>query len=71
MHLPKNENCFLKEASKEIVIWKRASAKVQERPDEQQVDLKNRKDPEGSWLSWWVGAAAQPCFRVEQDWGSK
>lgn len=48
MHFPKNENHFLKEASKEIVIWKWANAKVQERLDGQQVDMKNRRDPEGS-----------------------
>lgn len=60
-------------ASEEIIVWKRASAKVQERPDEQQIGLKlkDRGEQEGSWWSWQVGAVTQLCFSVEQDGASE
>lgn len=62
MHFPKNEKYFFKVASEETVVWKREAAKVQERPDEQQVKLKlkDRGESEGSWHSCQVGAVAQP-----------
>lgn len=73
LHFPKNENYFLKVASEEIIVWKRANAKVQGRPDEQQIGLKlkDRGEQEGSWCNWQVGAVAQLCFNVEQDGASE
>lgn len=72
MHFPKNEKYFLKVTSEEIAVWKRATAKVQERLDEKEVEMKlnNRRESEGSWCSCQVCAAAQPCFGVEQEGAS-